>query len=217
MATITFNGPAKTVTLGWDGPITEVDAFAIYSRWKEWVLAGNAQYQPAFAESVGGNELGGGVALSGYYFIRNDLGWRLIPEDGHDYQLLVSGDLYPQDSLTSFVTPPAGDYTVLFTFQRSAASMVVAGGGGGAAPADVADAVWNRSRDAHQSAATMGGVLRFVGLWQRNKVVTDPVAGTVTVYDEDGVTPLFTGDLFEDAAGTQPYRGQGTERRERLT
>jgi hypothetical protein len=50
----------------------------------------------------------------------------------------------------------------------------------------------------------------------RNKQITDPVAGTLTVYDDDGVTPLLTGALFEDAAGSLPYRGQGAERRERL-
>lgn len=50
----------------------------------------------------------------------------------------------------------------------------------------------------------------------RNKQVTDPATGTLTVFDDDGVTPLVSGDLFEDAAGSQRYRGQGAERRERL-
>jgi hypothetical protein len=50
----------------------------------------------------------------------------------------------------------------------------------------------------------------------RNKQITDPVTGLQTVYDDDGSTVLMEGDLFEDAAGTQPYRGQGAERRERL-
>ena len=51
----------------------------------------------------------------------------------------------------------------------------------------------------------------------RNKQVTNPATGTMVVYDDDGVTVLVQGDLFEDAAGTQRYRGQGAERRERLT
>ena len=50
----------------------------------------------------------------------------------------------------------------------------------------------------------------------RNKQVTDPATGKFTVYADDGSTPLVQGDLFEDAGGTQPYRGQGAERRERL-
>lgn len=51
----------------------------------------------------------------------------------------------------------------------------------------------------------------------RNKMITDPSTGTLTIYADDGVTPLLTGSLYEDAAGTQPYRGKGAERRERLT
>ena len=50
----------------------------------------------------------------------------------------------------------------------------------------------------------------------RNKLVTNPSTGKLIVYDDDNVTPLLQGDLFEDVAGTQPYRGQGAERRDRL-
>lgn len=50
----------------------------------------------------------------------------------------------------------------------------------------------------------------------RNKVVTDPIAGTLTVYDDDGITILFVAPLWENVAGTQGYRGQGISRRDRL-
>jgi len=50
-----------------------------------------------------------------------------------------------------------------------------------------------------------------------NKMITDPDTGVITIYDDDNVTPLRSGDLKEDKAGTQPYRGQGAERRERMT
>jgi hypothetical protein len=49
---------------------------------------------------------------------------------------------------------------------------------------------------------------------QTNKLVTDPTTGVATLTDDDGVTPLETSQLYEDAAGTQTYRGQGAERRE---
>ena len=52
---------------------------------------------------------------------------------------------------------------------------------------------------------------------QRNKLVTDPTAGTLTIYDDDGVTPLVSSTIYENVAGTQPYRGQGVDRRDRLT
>lgn len=50
----------------------------------------------------------------------------------------------------------------------------------------------------------------------RNKTITDPVAGTITVYDDDGSTPYLVAQLYQDAAGTRPYNGQGADRRERL-
>lgn len=50
----------------------------------------------------------------------------------------------------------------------------------------------------------------------RNKMITDPDTGIMTVYDDDGVTPLWTAQIFEDADGTQTYRRDGIERRERL-
>ena len=50
----------------------------------------------------------------------------------------------------------------------------------------------------------------------RNKTITDPTTGRQTVYEDDDTTPAFEADLFEDKDGTQPYRGQGADRRERL-
>ena len=219
MAAITFDGPARVVTLGFDGPVTQISAIDIYSAWKLWVAAGNAQYLPAFADSVGGNALGGGASLSGYFFLRNDLGWRFQPE-AEDYEIQVSGDLYPAstDTVTfPWVLAASGAHSALLTFQRSAASYVVAaGGGGGSSPAEVADAVWNRASSAHTSLTSMGGVLRMLGILGRNKTVTDPVAGTMTVYADNGVDVQFTAPLWEDVDGAQAYRGQGADRRDRL-
>ena len=50
----------------------------------------------------------------------------------------------------------------------------------------------------------------------RNKSVTDAATGRMTVYDDDGVTPILVANLYEDSAGATPYRGKGAERRERL-
>lgn len=46
--------------------------------------------------------------------------------------------------------------------------------------------------------------------------VDDRPTGIMTLYGDDGVTPIMTAQLYEDVAGTQTYRGQGAERRERL-
>lgn len=50
----------------------------------------------------------------------------------------------------------------------------------------------------------------------RNKSITDPVTGVMTVYEDDNVTPFFTANIFENAGGTQAYQGQGIDRKERF-
>jgi len=47
-----------------------------------------------------------------------------------------------------------------------------------------------------------------------NKLVTDPATGIATLYDDDGTTTLESSQMYEDAAGSQIYRGAGAERRE---
>lgn len=50
----------------------------------------------------------------------------------------------------------------------------------------------------------------------RGRVETDPNTGLMTIYDEAN-NPILTGAVWENIAGTQPYRGQGADRRDRLT
>lgn len=50
----------------------------------------------------------------------------------------------------------------------------------------------------------------------RNKLISNPTTGLLTLYDDDGVTVYLTAQLYKDAAGTIPYNGTGTERRERM-
>lgn len=50
----------------------------------------------------------------------------------------------------------------------------------------------------------------------RNKVVTDPAAGTITVYDDNGSSILYVANVWEDVAGSVPFDGTGANRRDRL-
>jgi len=52
---------------------------------------------------------------------------------------------------------------------------------------------------------------------QRNRLETNPTTGTLTIYDDDGVTPLLSGAIYEDVAGSTPYQGSGVDRRDTLT
>ena len=52
---------------------------------------------------------------------------------------------------------------------------------------------------------------------QMNRMETNPSTGVLTIYDDDDSTPLYTGNIYEDVLAAQLYRGQGLERRNRLT
>lgn len=82
---------------------------------------------------------------------------------------------------------------------------------------EIAAAVWDRSTAGHVTDGTFGRALGLLHALGRNRVVTDPAAGTFTVYDDDDVTVLLTGDLWQDADATTAYAGSGAERRDRLT
>lgn len=167
MPTITFNGPSKLVTIGYDAAITSLTAVEIYSRWKEWVAAGNAQYAPAFAESVGGNDLGGGVGLGQYVFFQNGDGWR-ITGASQDYEVRIVGDLYFSAPNGAVFVPVSGK-SVIFSIQRSVGSTIVASGGGGSVDADsIAEAVWDRSMAPHTTNGTFGQRIRelFPSHWK---------------------------------------------------
>lgn len=75
----------------------------------------------------------------------------------------------------------------------------------GLTAASVANAVWDTPQG------------RFLYAIGHNKVITDPAAGTYTVYDTDDTTILYTADLWEDADGTVAYTGTGAQRRDRMT
>ena len=83
-------------------------------------------------------------------------------------------------------------------------------------PEGLAASLWGTLAAGH-TAGTMGEAIAAAHILLRNKTITDPAAGTITVYDTDGTSVLYTADLYEDAAGTQAYRGGGAERRDRLT
>lgn len=89
------------------------------------------------------------------------------------------------------------------------------GAGGVTLTADeVASAVW--STGTVHTAGTLGHALNLVRQLLANKTITDPVTGVQTFYDDDDVTELLSGALWQDAAGTIEYSGAGAERRDRL-
>jgi hypothetical protein len=81
---------------------------------------------------------------------------------------------------------------------------------------DVAQAVWGTRYAPLNDPESYGLLMKLAAQILRNRTVTDPATGAVRVYDDDDTTLLLEADLWQDAAGTTPYSGNGAERRDRL-
>jgi hypothetical protein len=138
---------------------------------------------------VGGNDIGNGQTISPYFFMRNDLGWRFEPAAGSG-ELSITANMFPFDVDTPAFQSDVGGGTVLI---RQVVS-----------PQSITDA---------SATSSLLTILKLM----RNRLETDPVSGTITLYDDDDLTVLLSAPLFEDIGGVQTYRGQGAERRDRMT
>lgn len=105
----TFDGENLIITL--DSGITTVDVeIDLYSEWKEWILLStNSKYPPAF-RTVGGDPLTPGIDAGAYFFIRNDLGWRIKPPE-ENITVYIVGNLAPEDSGLDVLIPTTGAFT----------------------------------------------------------------------------------------------------------
>lgn len=84
---LVFDTAAKRIILD----RADISAQQIYSAWADWAAAGdNLKWLPAF-RSVGGDDLGGGLAIPPYYFLTH--GWRVRPMEA-DQTLTVTGNLF---------------------------------------------------------------------------------------------------------------------------
>lgn len=222
---VTFDGPNRLILVN-DG-VTEIDVEVdIYSDWKEWVtLYDHGKYPPAM-RTVGGDPTTGGRALGATFFLRN--GWRIRTWEG-DHRLVVTGNLYTDEGEPPFV-PVTGPYTTIIesnvsnlvdrlsaldrldvlpdeTWMDDQFVSLAASIDEVPTAAQIASEVWATSEAARMELAAK--ILQ-------NKTVTNPNTGQMVVFDDDGTTPLLVASLYEDAAESQTYRGQGAEVRERL-
>lgn len=98
----TFNGSTKRVTLP-VGMVT-LNLTDLHSRWKDWILAGNAECLLAFA-TVGGEI----TEIPLYLFMLN--GWLIVPQSA-DHTLTVTGGVLVGQGGADPFTDPAGSYKI---------------------------------------------------------------------------------------------------------
>lgn len=136
-----FDGQNKRIVVDSTAPFSAQD---MYSRWKEWVLAGNAEWSEAF-RSVAGDPISPTQSVAPYFFLNTSAGWRIRPHEAN-HELRVAGNLYSEDPDLSLFAPTLGAFTVTVVVERSASSIEVLTGGGSVPTAnDVADAVWQKN------------------------------------------------------------------------
>jgi hypothetical protein len=126
---ITFDGPNKVISYDDAGTQVAIDAADLYSRWKDWVALGNAQYPAAF-RTIGGDPLGGGIFAGAYFFLNNTDGWRIRPKEAA-HELVIAGNLYPENAALPTFLPTVGAYNVQTRLALSSLTQSIAGGSGG--------------------------------------------------------------------------------------
>lgn len=104
----TSNGPTELVIV-LDAVTPTYSAAEIYSAWKQWVLASNANWPPAF-RVVGGDDLGGGATAPSFFFVRNDLNWRIRKPESN-IEVTINGNLVGEDPGAVISVPPLGAFT----------------------------------------------------------------------------------------------------------
>jgi hypothetical protein len=209
---VSFDGVNKLIYVNYGETFLDVKT-DVYSAWKEWVLDPehfNSAYEQAI-RAVGGDPTVGGSYLGTTYFLMN--GWRMKTWEG-DHRLQLAGNLFTEEGEPPFV-PTTGPYTIVVEYQVSSITTVAGALTDNPTAPEIAAEVWDTSTALHTDLNAFGGIVRMLAQLGRNKTVTDPIAGTITLFDDNGI-PLLVADLWEDAAATQPYRGRGADRRERF-
>src|SRR3990170_5142002 len=106
----------------------------IYSDLKEmWVADENGEGRFTFPlRTTGGDDISDTLKVGAYFFLRNDLGWRIRPHspDGAAvHEVTIFGNLYPEDSDLPLFVPMIGSGTVLVRVETSSLTQVVTVGG----------------------------------------------------------------------------------------
>ena len=109
---MTFDGPNKLVILS----ATSLDLAALWSRWKDWLLLGNAGHARAF-DTVGGEPIDplAGTLVPLYLFALN--GWKIRPMESDHTLTVTGGSLVVSGGGDPFVST-IGDYTVRIRYQQ---------------------------------------------------------------------------------------------------
>ena len=130
---------------------TNVTAKSIYAAWANWVaLEDNTKYPQAFA-SVGGDDLGSGLSIPPYYFLKND--WYVRPMESSQV-LTITGNLFVEGGGDP-VVPTLGEFNVLI---RTVVPVQAQGISTGGLSGPTVDEIWNAPNRALSNPLTAAAI-----------------------------------------------------------
>jgi len=173
--------------------------------------------------AIGGNPLPLGV-LGDTYILEE--GWKIAPYEA-DHTLRIVGNLFAAEE--PLVVDTVGSYRVRVQEQVSTLVEVVEGSASEALVTAVNDletevtslvsSTDNLTIEIVSLGASVGVTnvdLETLRKVLTNRKITDPDTGTFTIYDDDDTSVYLVANIWEDAAATIPYKGQGLEQQEKL-
>lgn len=194
-----FDGPNKKVILDAAFVVDNMISFTVtelYSAWVDWVVQGdNLKYPPAF-RVLGGDPIGGGQYVGTYLFFRNDLGWIGVPPAVDPCTIMIEGSLFGESSEAPLLENlPAQQTDLIITRSTQVTAIDLGGSIEVPSAAEVANAVWQKLLS---SSNTAEEELLKTRKLQSNKAVISNNGLLVTVYNDDGITPLHVFDISAD-------------------
>lgn len=219
----TFDGPNQLIILSTG--TTAVTVEDMYSRWKDWtIISDNSKYLLAFS-SLGGDPLPGGLFLGATYFLENGWKIRpyegnqvltvtgnLYARDGSDPFVSTLGSynvrvMLTVSNLIDTVSTGGGVGTADEVRDAVWSDTNFASHGDGTAGVKLSDAgsagdPWATDLSSGYTGTQAGalvpaikGLIQLLVKYESNRTRVDKTAFTLTVYDDDGTTPIEVFDL----------------------
>ena len=192
---VIFDADSRLIIV--DNGVTSLDAeIDLYSAAKrEWKDDPTLNKLKLPFRTVAGDPLGGTRVVGAYFFLQNQVGadWRIRPSEA-DHELVIVGNLYPEDSTQPMIVPTLGEYTVTVHIEKSSLTQKIISGSGITQQdkKDIAVEVWGL--ESRGEAIDITRKLN-TGRWK-----IDTNTNQMIFYDPDSDGPLFIFDL-KDAAG----------------
>lgn len=132
----TFDGANKLIICG--AGTTNIVLADLWSRYKDWLLTGNAGYATGL-DTLGGDPISSGIIVPLYLFQRG--GWKIRPQEANHTLTVTDGILVGENDSDPFVHT-LGAFTVKIVYSQPAQALGYStSGGGGATPSQIATAV----------------------------------------------------------------------------